>query len=179
MGSFPRMRHPVSLHVTFSIEAAATVGALVRPFPRVDSQVQSQRSALSEVHATFLTPVRLLSCVDSHVVLQMARLFKTFGAHGTSVPSLPGEIVHVSLRSKTFSSFTAQVGVWPFLLPCWRACFSPFSIHSHFCILTIFTLIYRVKGLRGSGRSGQVAACCFSTSPLPPCCVQSLVVAGA
>ncbi len=180
MGSFACMRHPVSLHVAFSNEASAAVGALVWPFARVDSHVQSQGSALSEVHAAFLTPVRFLSCVDSHVILQMVRLFKAFCADGTGVSSL----THVFVRSKTFSPFTARVRVLPFLWPPsrWCECLNPFSIHRSVCVHTVFTLIYGVEGLRNSGQSGQLAAFPSSVSCLSLCCAnccvgQNLVVA--
>ena len=169
MGSFPRVRHPVSLHVALPVEAPTTVCALVWPFPRVDPHVQSQSPALPEVHATLLTPVWLLPCVDPHVILQMARLFKTFSTDGTGVSSLPGNVIHIFFHSNNISSFTAQV--LPFLWPRSGGCerLHPLSINHTFCSLSIFTLIHGVEGLRNS------VAFSFSVPPLFLCCVKCLV----
>lgn len=181
MGSFPCMRHPVGLHVAFTVEAPTTVYALVRSLPRVDSHVQSQSSTLSEVHATFLALVRLLSCVDSRVILQMARLFKTFGTDGTRVSPLPDEVVHVVFQSNTVTSFTLPC-LWPH--SCWCERLNPFSVYFTFCILAIFALIHGVKGQRNSSQSRQLAAVYFSIFSLFLWCIkslvgQSLVVVGA
>lgn len=101
MGSFPSVSHHMRLHGVLAIEAPATAVALVRPFSRVDSHVQSQCSTLSEVHTALRALVRLLSRVDPDVLLQMARHSESLGADGTSVSPLLGHTTEVFLQRKT------------------------------------------------------------------------------